>query len=153
MRTCAEPGCDTILSRYNALPVCSFHAGAPGPLKVSPKAVELMADLIMPWRARAACTDSNVPMRWFFGEEHSRTGESATKLRKARQVCADCPVKLPCASYALAHDVRGVWVGSTRRQRRRYLPGQELELLEDVRVASLTGPYRALNHAGEWAVA
>ena len=39
--------------------------------------------------------------------------------RKAKNICADCPVKEPCLEFAMRHDERGVWGGTNDRQRNR----------------------------------
>lgn len=37
---------------------------------------------------------------------------------RALEVCAGCPFRRPCLAYALTHDVRGVWGGTTYQRRR-----------------------------------
>lgn len=40
----------------------------------------------------------------------------------ARQVCAECPVKIECLEYALRYRIEhGVWGGASERERRRIL--------------------------------
>lgn len=36
---------------------------------------------------------------------------------KAQSVCADCPVKAMCLTYALSHEEEGVWGGTTEFER------------------------------------
>ena len=36
----------------------------------------------------------------------------------AKALCASCPVKEPCAAYAVEHGCDGVWGGTTARERR-----------------------------------
>ncbi len=39
-------------------------------------------------------------------------------LRKARELCKDCPVRAECAEYAIAaYEPYGVWGGTTPRER------------------------------------
>jgi WhiB family redox-sensing transcriptional regulator len=38
---------------------------------------------------------------------------------RATAVCQDCPVIKPCLHFALKHHERGVWGGTSERQRRR----------------------------------
>ena len=46
----------------------------------------------------------------------------APEQRRARQVCASCPVRLVCLAEALDNKVEwGVWGGMTERERRRLL--------------------------------
>jgi len=37
---------------------------------------------------------------------------------RAKALCAGCPFTAPCASYAMEHDVSGVWSGTTTVERR-----------------------------------
>lgn len=62
------------------------------------------------WMARAACADANVEM-FYPGRGEMRA------LARARAICEDCPVRQPCLAWALEHDERGVWGGTTWRQR------------------------------------
>lgn len=65
------------------------------------------------WHAEAACLDEDPDL--FFPE----TGQ-AEKVRRAKRVCARCPVAEPCLREALyrscADDV-GVWGGTSARDR------------------------------------
>ncbi|MEX0834882.1 MAG: WhiB family transcriptional regulator [Nitriliruptor sp.] len=43
------------------------------------------------------------------------------EARPALKVCARCPVKDQCLTYAISHDIdHGVWGGLTERQRRAF---------------------------------
>lgn len=45
----------------------------------------------------------------------------------AKQICASCPVKVPCLDYALEQRIdHGVWGGTSERQRRRILRSRRL---------------------------
>lgn len=57
----------------------------------------------------AACHDHD-PHLWF-----PATGEDPGP---ARRICHTCPLIAACQTYALAHDVHGVWGGTTYQQRR-----------------------------------
>lgn len=65
------------------------------------------------WHDHAACADDDVPLDLFFPGR----GESTAP---ARAVCADCPVRLECRSYAveLADAPVGIWGGTSARERR-----------------------------------
>ena len=46
--------------------------------------------------------------------------EKGGSVREAKAVCAECPVRVECLEYALAHGERfGVWGGLSERERRR----------------------------------
>ncbi len=64
-----------------------------------------------PWMNHAACRGVNPAL--FFPER----GETSTP---AKQVCADCTVRVDCLEHALAACERhGVWGGQSERERRR----------------------------------
>jgi WhiB family redox-sensing transcriptional regulator len=67
------------------------------------------------WRERAACARPGIDPEWFFPEQ----GKSA---RRAKRICARCPVQAPCLADALAvppHLDDGIRAGTTARERER----------------------------------
>jgi WhiB family redox-sensing transcriptional regulator len=64
------------------------------------------------WMADAACRGSKVNF-------HPERGQDT---RAAKAVCATCPVREQCRSYALeVGDKYGVWGGTTAKERRKLL--------------------------------
>lgn len=66
------------------------------------------------WMERGTCRDGD-PEAWFptQGAHHPNT-------QLALRICnGACPVRDECLAYALAHDERGIWGGTTERQRRK----------------------------------
>jgi WhiB family redox-sensing transcriptional regulator len=64
------------------------------------------------WREYALCTQTDPD------DFHPLDGDRAA-ARRAKKVCAECPVRAECLTWALDHDERfGVWVGTTERERR-----------------------------------
>lgn len=66
------------------------------------------------WISEASCRggDPDVIRLFFPGK-----GES---LRKAKNVCAGCPVRLPCLEHALDRpELQGIWGGATEPERDR----------------------------------
>jgi WhiB family redox-sensing transcriptional regulator len=62
---------------------------------------------------RAACRDTGV-MMLFFGPDGERPSEREIRERKAKVICALCPLRAECLEYALRHPARyGIWSGST----------------------------------------
>ena len=48
--------------------------------------------------------------------------DAPAELELAKSLCGDCPVRVECLEYALAHRVEyGVWGGASERERRRIL--------------------------------
>ena len=50
----------------------------------------------------------------FFPEPGDRRG-----ARDAAALCRDCPVLLPCLTYAVKHEKHGVWAGTTPKDRQK----------------------------------
>ncbi len=68
------------------------------------------------WRDSAAC--AGVDPELHFPEKGGST-------REAKRICASCPVKVECLTYALERSERwGVWGGLSERERRRLLRDQ-----------------------------
>lgn len=68
-----------------------------------------------PWMAEAVC--AQVDNDGFFPEK-----DRADTARRAKTVCATCPVIDPCLQFALDHHERfGVWGGKSERERRKIL--------------------------------
>lgn len=67
-------------------------------------------------KARPACRAEGVDPEWFFpavdgGSPHNPHSRTA----KARRVCADCPLQMPCADWAADTAQQfGVWGGLVR---------------------------------------
>ena len=65
------------------------------------------------WRLRGACHGLD-PAILFPDEED--------EAEIAKEICADCDVRIACLEYALASRERdGVWGGATERERRRII--------------------------------
>jgi WhiB family redox-sensing transcriptional regulator len=79
--------------------------------------------LVNDWWRAAACRDAEPEL--FF--PISATRASKATVRRAKRICAACPVSSDCLSYALAHrQEQGIWGGLTdeeRQLRRRKLAG------------------------------
>jgi WhiB family transcriptional regulator, redox-sensing transcriptional regulator len=65
------------------------------------------------WMGQGKCRDMNPAL--FFPSDW-------IGVQSAQRICADCTVRLPCLTYALANRVDdGVWGGTSERQRKRLL--------------------------------
>jgi WhiB family redox-sensing transcriptional regulator len=77
------------------------------------------------WQDDAACRGRDVVL--FFGPDGERQPEREIRERQAKAVCAACPVRTECLSYALGRPEKyGTWGGlnedersSERRRRMR----------------------------------
>jgi len=59
---------------------------------------------------------SQVPEVFFPEDEHDgMTRKSMVQV--AKEVCADCPVRLRCLDYALSAGMQGIWGGTTYSER------------------------------------
>lgn len=64
----------------------------------------------MPWRARGACS----------GQGELFFNPAKAKQREAAAICAECPVRAECRSWAIENPGKashGVWGGLTEKQR------------------------------------
>jgi len=70
----------------------------------------------MHWQSRAVCGGA---CAWlFFGPDGETERERQTRERKAKAVCASCPVSAECLDHALEHHVRsGIWGGLNEHER------------------------------------
>lgn len=74
-------------------------------------------DLQEPWQLRAACRG---PDTWMFFPpgQPERKDEREQRERRAKAVCARCPVRLECLDYALrTREPYGIWGGRTESER------------------------------------
>jgi WhiB family redox-sensing transcriptional regulator len=63
------------------------------------------------WMAQAVCKE--VDPELFFVSDHDTLG-----VRRAKNVCATCPVRAECAGYAIQRvELQGIWGGLTTRER------------------------------------
>jgi len=67
----------------------------------------------MSWEDQARCLTYDPDL--FFAPR-------ARAERRAKEICADCPVQTPCLDYALSIGVEfGIWGGTTGKERRTLL--------------------------------
>lgn len=79
--------------------------------------LERLAERPEGWKAQAACRPgTGVDPSIFFVERGDSRG-----ARKAKAVCARCPVWQECANYAVAaNEKHGIWGGMGEHERRRW---------------------------------
>ena len=67
------------------------------------------------WRDRAACRGSDPELFFPIGN----AGPAVLQIGQAKQVCAKCPVRMPCLDWALnSGQEAGVWGGTSEDERR-----------------------------------
>lgn len=67
------------------------------------------------WRAAAACYQADPELFFPIGS----AGTGAAEIQRAKAICAGCPVRRPCLSYALATSQEfGIWGGRDESERR-----------------------------------
>jgi WhiB family redox-sensing transcriptional regulator len=68
------------------------------------------------WWHAAACRDAEPEL--FF--PISATAASSAQVKRAKLICASCPVRSACLTYALDHrQEQGIWGGLTEEERHR----------------------------------
>jgi WhiB family redox-sensing transcriptional regulator len=73
------------------------------------------------WQPRAACRGPQAAV--FFPPSHfERKDEKAEREARAKEICAQCPVRTPCLDYALSiKEPHGIWGGLNEVERRQLL--------------------------------
>ena len=129
MRVCAKDACGTHLSRYNPAPLCHPH---------NEQVLTPLLRWLRPqaWHAQAKCsaygTDPETP---FYAEPYSTMKDALEShaIRKAKSMCASCPVRRNCLADVLTWEPRlpsqgrakhyatlpGIWGGTLPEERRR----------------------------------
>ena len=129
MTTCARAGCGTTLSTYNAGPLCSAHTGA---------MLQPLLKYLIPqaWEDQAECKRlyGKVGIAPVWAEPYSRERADplgSHKVRKAKAMCARCPVRRECLTAALGSPVPlvGIWGGTLPHER---VTGDVDTLLEEM---------------------
>jgi WhiB family redox-sensing transcriptional regulator len=55
----------------------------------------------------------------FFGEESETTAQKDARIKRAKDLCQECPMSDPCLEYALVtQQPYGIWGGKTSTERR-----------------------------------
>ena len=84
------------------------------------------------WQWRAACRGEDASL--FFSPSHLEPKEQRDRReRKAKAICAACPVRLECLEYAIrTREPYGIW-GGLNELERRYLIRERERRLRSVR--------------------
>lgn len=69
----------------------------------------------MTWLKRAACR--GLPAHWWYPPSPITT-EATVNLRKAKQLCAGCEVRVECLEAGMTEEY-GVWGGLSPKHRRK----------------------------------
>ena len=71
------------------------------------------------WQDGAACRGEDLLL--FFGADGERQPEREVRERKAKQICAACPVRTDCLDYAVSRPEKyGVYGGMAEEERGEY---------------------------------
>lgn len=64
------------------------------------------------WRDHALCREKGNSLFFVQAERGTKMRVLDAQIELARQICAECPVRIQCLNYALRNDTRfGVWGG------------------------------------------
>lgn len=98
----------------------------------------------MPRGGHCVGHDSNL---WFPMADKSQPGKFSDNYRKAKadtlvakKICADCPIRIDCLSYALYHEMFGIWGGATERERHQMRKKLNIIMVPKPPVNILLGP-------------
>jgi WhiB family transcriptional regulator, redox-sensing transcriptional regulator len=68
------------------------------------------------WQDQGECRNDDLSL--FFGPDGERQPERDIRERKAKSICASCPVRLDCLNYALSRPEKyGTWGGLNEEER------------------------------------
>jgi WhiB family redox-sensing transcriptional regulator len=72
------------------------------------------------WQLKAACRGPQAEV--FFPPPHfERKDEKLERERQAKAICATCPVRQPCLSYAISiREPHGIWGGLNESERKQF---------------------------------
>ena len=77
---------------------------------------DLFGEILADWRDEAACAGQPDDLFFPRGDDD----HVASRVAKAKEICAVCPVSDACLQYALETNQRpGIWGGLTEEERRR----------------------------------
>ncbi|MDT9664673.1 WhiB family transcriptional regulator [Rhodococcus qingshengii] len=69
------------------------------------------------WQSHADCRLIGTAI--FFASDNESTGARQRRERTAKEICATCPVLIPCRNYALnVGEQHGIWGGTSEVERR-----------------------------------
>ena len=78
----------------------------------------VVSDDRVTWRESAACRFLDTELFFPIG----KAGRAIEEIRRAKAVCAGCPVRPPCLAFALdTHQGYGIWGGYDEDERRLLL--------------------------------
>ena len=84
------------------------------------------------WQWRAACRGEDSGLFFPPGEWESRE-DRLTRERKAKSICAVCPVRIECLEYAIRiREPHGIWGGLNELERRVLLREQGHRTLRSI---------------------
>jgi WhiB family redox-sensing transcriptional regulator len=71
------------------------------------------------WQVKAACRGPQATV-FFPPSSFERKDEKLDRERRAKAICATCPVKQPCLDYAMrTREQHGIWGGLSESERKR----------------------------------
>jgi WhiB family transcriptional regulator, redox-sensing transcriptional regulator len=76
------------------------------------------------WQLRAACRGPQSSV-FFPPAQFERKEDKLAREQRAKDICATCPVRQPCLTYALRiKEPHGIWGGLNELERRQLLAQQ-----------------------------
>ena len=83
------------------------------------KGTRVSAELLdVAWRHQAACRGPSQAI-FFPPTRLERRRDKRKREQRAKEICAECPVQLPCRNYAVRiKEAHGIWGGLTENERR-----------------------------------
>jgi WhiB family redox-sensing transcriptional regulator len=81
--------------------------------------VDVVKGVSLNWQSTGACRSVGAQADFYPPMHPERKHERLARERRAKSVCASCPVQVQCLEHAIATDERyGVWGGLNQDERR-----------------------------------
>ena len=81
--------------------------------------VSAVKGVSLTWQQTGACRDAGSQSDFYPPMHSERKPERLARERRAKSVCAACPVQVQCLEHAVAADERyGIWGGLNQDERR-----------------------------------
>jgi len=102
--------------------------------------METLVLVLTEWVKRAKCRDYPVSMFVFDNQER----DSVRRIREAKAICEECPVRSECLDEAIRTGSAGIWGGLTRKERGKIPRVEKIIAITATPMVYREGKYRQI---------